>query len=75
MKSFNYVNRQGFNKIIEVYPEKTNEQGDYYCEIWAGQNSTMETTGVFCGTDYMSKYDLNEFFTYYGIDFQFPEDE
>lgn len=70
MKRFNYVNSMGYNKIIYVYPEKRNEDGEYYVEIWAGQNSTMETTGMFCGSGYWSIERLNKFFNRYHINYK-----
>jgi len=69
MYQFNYVNTNGYNKMIYVYPEKKNENGEYYVEIWTGQNNTMEATGMFCGSGYKSKEKLKEFFAYYNINY------
>ena len=73
MKSFNYVNHKGYNKIIEVYTEDVNENGEYYVEIWSGQNNTMEATGMFCGDGYMSIEELNNFFNEYHINYKFKK--
>ena len=71
MKSFSYVNLNGFNKILNVFPEKTNEENEYYIEIWTGQNDTMEATGMFCGCGYWSIEELNDFLAYYKINYKF----
>ena len=71
MLSFNYVNSYGYNKIIRVFTNKKNEKGEYYCELWSGQNDTMEATGMYCGSKYMSVKDLNEYFEHFGIDYRF----
>ena len=68
MQRFDYVNTMGYNKIICIDSERKNENGEYYAEIWTGQNDTMEATGMFCGSGYMSKEKLKEFFAYYNID-------
>lgn len=70
MKSFGYVNDGGYNKIIEIDTDKVNENGEYYVEIWSGQNRTMETTGMFCGSGYWSIERLNDFFVHYHINYK-----
>lgn len=70
MKSFNYVNDLGYNKIINISDDK-NENGEYSISIWSGQTSQMETTGMFCGSGSWTVEHLNEFLKHYGIDYQF----
>lgn len=70
MKSFSYVNSLGYNKVIRV-DENKNEKGEYYAEIWSGQNNQMETTGMFCGSGHLTAKELNEFLRNYGIEYQF----
>lgn len=67
MQRFSYVNSMGYNKVLCIYPERKNEKGEYYFEIWSEQNNTMETTGVFCGSGYKSKEKIKEFFTHFNI--------
>lgn len=69
-KTFNYVNNMGYNKTIILFLDKVNDKGEYYNEIWSGQNDTMETTGMFCGGGYSSKEELNRFFKHYKIDYR-----
>lgn len=75
MQRFNYVNTNGYNKMICVYPERKNENGEYYAEIWTGQNDTMEATGMFCGSGYMSKEKMKEFFAHYNINYNVDDIE
>jgi len=69
MQGFNYVNAMGYNKMIYVFPEKKNEKGEYYVEIWSGQNNSMEGTGIFCGRGYKSKEQLKDYFAHYNINY------
>ena len=70
MKTFNYVNDLGYNKIIYI-DENKDDFGKYHSEIWTGQTDKMETTGMFCGSGHLTAEELNKFLKRYGIDYQF----
>lgn len=66
-KMGNYVNDLGYNKICYVDYNKRNENNKIWFEIWAGQNSSMETTGVYCGGKFVTEEYINYFCKHYNF--------
>lgn len=57
-KEYHYTNDMGYHKILHV--EET-DNNTYSCQIWS------RDTGDFCGSGTLSKQELQDFLTHYGI--------
>lgn len=64
MKEFYYRNKLGIAKRLEVYEDRTDENGRIFSMIWSMEN------GELCSSGYNTKEEIKHFLKYYGIDYE-----
>ena len=55
MKTYYYTNSWGFHKMLDIQ-ETPNAEGKYYCMLWETSH------GEFCGSAWLTKEEIKEYF-------------